>query len=1547
MRPSNLPSRHDTHPAELDVEVVALRQRVASLERQLEDQRRDRVASRRDLECSHFRAANAEHELQRLGREHRLTERHLRNITRQLDVMIASKSWHVTSPLRVASRAFRRLVRFEGEPVRCDLQMAQEIIVAEGDWTMRSVGAEPWLFVKTTGVRLDKGWIRIQFRMEAESDYMVEPRLCCGESDDHRGSRVDNLRVDAYGYVDEILPIPEGTTSLWLQPCRYEGLFTVEDVRLAALSHAQARLRLGLRRLARSRTAHTREASGSRTYQRWVADFDTLSDEDRSEIAVRIQGMRYEPLISVLMPVYNVEVRWLVVAIESVRRQLYPCWELCIADDCSTAPGVRDTIEHYRSLDKRIKVCYRPENGHIPACSNSALDLATGDFIALLDHDDELREHALYMVAEELNANPGAGIIYSDQDKIDHNGQRYDPYFKSDWNVDLFYSHNLISHLGVYRRSLVHDVGGFRPGYEGSQDYDLALRCFERLESCQIRHIPHVLYHWRSIPGSVASGAGQKAYAYGAARRALADHFQRRGLAADVVEAFSGSPLHRVKHAIPAPAPLVSLVVPTRDRVDLLRRAVDGMLAKTDYRPFEIIIVDNNSCEPETFAYFDEVTERDARVRVVGHRMPFNFSAISNAAVRNARGEVIGLVNNDIDVIGGEWLAEMVSHAVRPDIGVVGALLYYPNNTIQHAGIALGIGGVAGHMHKHLPRGTSGYAGRARLVQNVSAVTAACCLVRKSVYEEVGGLDERLGVAFNDVDFCLRVSAAGYRNVLTPYAELYHFESATRGSDRGPKEAARLAHEAELMNRRFGDLLCHDPAYSPNLTLEREDLSLAFPSRALRPWQASDRPTVKGTNVSMARRLRRNGRLWLERYHPLLAARLKRLRRVVELTEPPRCLYPAGELIGGRNLAQEFMSVTDGLCGVAIRMGTFARANCCRLVLRVYRLQDGSRTFLARLRAPRLLFERDIEAGSLADGCDLAAYFPRIDDSRGRRFLVTLGAIDATPGNAVTAWLTRRSDPFSPLCVGAARLSNTSLVCQLRYAPAAAPPPYPEGSLAGPEKSAEHGPLSPCGREPIPSAELRGHNGLVQTFVAERDWLSGLSIRLSRSGSLRDGVLVFRLFDLDSGTPHLAVERTFEARLLAAGEDLEVRFPGLEKSAGRRFALTLGSADGSSGSGAEAWLAGRRDPCERLWLSGACSQHLALVCDVRYSSPYSSQAYPDAILWSPVTRCNLNCRHCISRGTRLDGVHHLAQPVREEIRSLCRAGIIRRMASDYSGDLLFNEAKYGTLSELLDFDVDFVLDTHGTVMTSALADRLLDSRLTRLNFSIDAARPETYAWIRRGSRPLAQVLTNVRLFADAWRAKAFTRTTELTMSFTLMRRNVDETLPFLELGADIGATTVAFRHLEVYTSDMAPESLYGEQDRWNQARSLILKRAAELGLSVTVPPPFDDRPARSGHRHCPIPWESVAIIGNGDVMACCIPSTVMGNLNEQSLEEIWNGSAYRALRTRVNSETPPKACSACPPFGFANNRSSYLFSEVLPTLRPLREEFALLFSRSS
>ncbi|MBS4095582.1 MAG: glycosyltransferase [Sulfuricella sp.] len=551
------------------------------------------------------------------------------------------------------------------------------------------------------------------------------------------------------------------------------------------------------------------------------------------------------PRISVVMPVYDAPEQWLRRAIESVLAQSWAHWELCIADDCSPSPHVRTVLEEYRNRDARIKVVYRATNGHISAASNSALALAEGEYVALLDHDDELEPDALLWVAAEINQYPDAALIYSDEDKVDEQGEFSDPYFKPDWNPDLLLSQNYICHLAVYRHSLVQEVGGFREAFEGSQDYDLALRCVERIESRQIRHIPHALYHWRAIPGSTAQAeAGEaKPYAVTAGQRALEEHFQRLGVAAAVSESPEAPGNYRVRYALPEQKPLVSIIIPTRNGVELLRQCVESIRAKTSYAPYEILIVDNGSDDPAALAYFRELEERSA-ARVLRDDGPFNYPAINNRAVAAASGSVVALLNNDIEVITPDWLEEMVSHALRPEIGAVGARLWYPDDTLQHGGVIL-VGGVAGHAHKYLPRGSMGYSRRAVLIQDFSAVTAACLVVRKSVYEEIGGLDEVLAVAFNDVDFCLRLQAKGYRNLWTPYAELYHHESATRGFEDTPEKRARFAREVSRMKLMWGRLLVNDPAYNPNLTLDREDFSLAVPPRG--PEQSDAMPSATQT----------------------------------------------------------------------------------------------------------------------------------------------------------------------------------------------------------------------------------------------------------------------------------------------------------------------------------------------------------------------------------------------------------------------------------------------------------------------------------------------------------------------------------------------------------------------------------------------------------------------------------------------------------------------------------------------------------------------------
>jgi GT2 family glycosyltransferase len=567
----------------------------------------------------------------------------------------------------------------------------------------------------------------------------------------------------------------------------------------------------------------------SRSYRAWIARYDTIGEDDRRVIARAVASLCDPPLISVVMPVYETPEAYLRAAIDSVRRQLYPHWQLCIADDASTAPHVRAVLEHYRAIDRRIEICYRRDNGHISAASNSALALAKGDFVALLDHDDLLPEHALYLVAQTVIANPELDLIFSDEDKIDARSRRFSPYFKPDWNPDLMLSQNMFSHLGVFRRSLVEAIGGFRKGYEGSQDYDLVLRAAARTSPERIHHIPHVLYHWRAISGSVALAPGEKRYATERARQAIVDFLTMQRIDAQVVAA-SLPPYHRVRYALREP-PLVSTIIPTRDQAALLRTCVTGLLDRTDYPNLEIIIVDNRSREPETHVYFAEVAA-DPRVRVVSCDKPFNYAAINNFAAGLASGSMLCLLNNDIEIIHADWLREMVSHAVRPGVGGVGAMLYYPDDRIQHAGTILGISGVAAHAYRWQRRGTPGYFGRAGLIQNLSAVTAACFVVPAQVYAEIGGFDERnLTVAFNDVDLCLRISERGYRIVWTPYAELYHHESASRGPDTDPENRKRFAAEVAYMQRRWGALLQHDPCHNPNLWLDYHEWGLAAPPR--------------------------------------------------------------------------------------------------------------------------------------------------------------------------------------------------------------------------------------------------------------------------------------------------------------------------------------------------------------------------------------------------------------------------------------------------------------------------------------------------------------------------------------------------------------------------------------------------------------------------------------------------------------------------------------------------------------------------------------------
>lgn len=555
-------------------------------------------------------------------------------------------------------------------------------------------------------------------------------------------------------------------------------------------------------------------------YAAWVRKFDTIDDAAREMLRGKIAKLANRPLISIVVPVFNAPEAHLRAMIDSVRAQLYQHWELCICDDASTQAHVAQVLADYARNDARIKIVTRAANGHISAASNDALALASGEFIALLDHDDVLPEHALYMVAHYLERFPEARLFYSDEDKLTPGGERIEPYFKPDWDPLLMLGQNVFSHLGVLARDLVHEVGGFRVGFEGSQDLDLVLRCAEKVAREQIVHIPHVLYHWRIGEQSTAREVAAKPYVREAAVRAVQEHLTRTGRAASVEPVRESSSMLRVVLDVPAPQPLVSIIVPTRDKPELLAQCIESVLRVTSYENFEVIVVDNGSTDPRALELLASWRESD-KIRVIRDDSPFNYSALNNKAVALARGSVLCLLNNDIEVRDPAWLTVLCGYAMQPETGAVGAALWYPTERLQHGGIALAGNSVAGHLHHMLGRGDAGYFGRALLAQQVAAVTGACLVARKSLYDEVGGLDaEHLGVAYNDVDLCLKLSAAGYRNVYVPYANLYHHESASRGSDAGGERAARLEREAAWMRQRWGEQLFRDPSHNPNLEIE-------------------------------------------------------------------------------------------------------------------------------------------------------------------------------------------------------------------------------------------------------------------------------------------------------------------------------------------------------------------------------------------------------------------------------------------------------------------------------------------------------------------------------------------------------------------------------------------------------------------------------------------------------------------------------------------------------------------------------------------------------
>lgn len=527
---------------------------------------------------------------------------------------------------------------------------------------------------------------------------------------------------------------------------------------------------------------------------------------------------------SIVVPLYNTPEKFLHEMIRSVIDQTYADWELCMADGSDEAHGnVERICRQYMRKDLRIKYQRLEENLGISGNTNACLEMATGDYIGLFDHDDLLHPAALHEVMRAI-CEQDADFIYTDENTFHEKPEdAFCPHFKPDYAPDTLRSYNYICHFTVFSKALLDEVGTFRGEFDGSQDYDMVLRLTEK--ASKIVHIPEILYFWRAHSGSTAGDISAKPYTMDAARRALGEHLDRVGLVGEVEDSSIPS-TYRIKYTISG-CPKVSIVIPNMDHADTLRTCISSILEKTTYENFEIVIIENNSRKEETFAYYDEL-KTDPRIQIVTWEGKFNYSAINNFGVREAAtGEYILLLNNDIEVITPDWLQEMLMFAQRPDVGAVGAMLYYPDDTIQHAGVVLGIGGVAGHAHKYFPRGDFGYMSRATIAQDLSVVTAACVMLPRTVWDEVGGLDETFEVAFNDVDLCMRIRKAGYLIVWTPYAELYHYESKSRGAEDTPEKKKRFEGEVRRFQARWkSELAAGDPYYNPNLTLVREDFSV-------------------------------------------------------------------------------------------------------------------------------------------------------------------------------------------------------------------------------------------------------------------------------------------------------------------------------------------------------------------------------------------------------------------------------------------------------------------------------------------------------------------------------------------------------------------------------------------------------------------------------------------------------------------------------------------------------------------------------------------------
>ena len=541
-------------------------------------------------------------------------------------------------------------------------------------------------------------------------------------------------------------------------------------------------------------------------YNKWIKE-NTINEDDNKNI-------KYKPLISVIIPVYNVSSKLLTECLDSILKQSYDNFEICIADDCSNKIETIKVLNEYEKKYKNIKVVYRKKNGHISNATNDAIAIAKGEFIALVDNDDVLTNNALYENVLALNYNKELDMIYSDEDKLDLKGNRCDPNFKPDFSPDTLMSLNYICHLTVIRKSLVDSLGGFTVGLEGAQDYDLFLRIAEKTN--RIHHIPKILYHWRMVKGSTSLSLDNKNYAGDKSLIALKNALKRRDLKGTVTK--DNISQYYIVHYEVKNSPLISIIIPTRDYAEILNSCLESLFKKTKYINFEVIIANNNSVNKETFDLFDYYKKKYPNFRVIDINTEFNYSNINNIAVKAAKGEYVVLLNNDTEILSENWLNEMVGYASLPHVGTVGPKLLYSDMTVQHGGVILGLGGVASHAYIGANRDDAGMYGRLRVPYDYSAVTAACLMISKKKYEEVNGLEEELMVAYNDIDFNIKLLQKGYYNVFLPQVELIHYESKSRGLDTSPEKYKRFLKESKYMYNKWENILMNDKMYNPNFS---------------------------------------------------------------------------------------------------------------------------------------------------------------------------------------------------------------------------------------------------------------------------------------------------------------------------------------------------------------------------------------------------------------------------------------------------------------------------------------------------------------------------------------------------------------------------------------------------------------------------------------------------------------------------------------------------------------------------------------------------------